>query len=354
VFRVRPDLAIVQTVDFFPPIVDDPLWFGRIAAANSLSDIYAMGARPITGLNIVGFPAGEMPMEVLGAILKGGAEKMIEAGAALIGGHSVVDQEIKYGLAVTGVIHPDHIARNGGAQVGDRLVLTKPIGMGTMATALKKERLTPAQIDGISRQMAELNKNACEAMVEVGINGCTDVTGFGLLGHTVEMADGSKTTIVLEAHEIPVYPGATELAHEGLCSGRCGRAKKYLTGKVAIASGPRPRPREPLLRRRDLGAVCSSPSPPRVTSSSPRPAGARRARGGDHRPRRAGERRAPAPRPLDSSPAAAGVGGGLGRRSHDRSHDPITRCTSLPPLANAKRTSAACVAGRRGQLREIS
>jgi selenide, water dikinase len=235
VFRLRPDLAIVQTVDFFPPIVDDPLWFGRIAAANSLSDIYAMGGKPVSGLNIVGFPAGELPPEVLGTILKGGAEKMIEAGAAILGGHSVVDQEIKYGLAVTGVIHPDHIVRNGGGQIGDRLVLTKPIGMGTMATALKKGKLSAAEIDGICRQMAELNKNACDAMLEVGVHGCTDVTGFGLLGHSVEMAEGSKATIVLEASHIPVFGGALGYAQQGLMSGACGRSKKYLGSKVAIA-----------------------------------------------------------------------------------------------------------------------
>jgi selenide,water dikinase len=196
IFRLDAERALVQTVDFFPPICDDPRWFGRIAAANSLSDVYAMGGRPITAMNLVGWPR-DLDLELLGEVLAGGLEKIHEAGAVLCGGHSVVDQEIKYGLSVTGTVHPERFWRNGGAREGDVLVLTKPLGMGPISTAIKREKATPDVADAAMRQMATLNKAACEAVLDLEVHGATDVTGFGLMGHGCEMAEGSGLQLVL-------------------------------------------------------------------------------------------------------------------------------------------------------------
>jgi selenide,water dikinase len=216
VFRLRDDLALVQTVDFFPPLIDDPYRFGQVAAANSLSDIYAMGGVPLTALNIVGFPDRELPGELLGDILRGGAERVEAAGAAIVGGHSVRDAEIKYGLAVTGTIHPDRIITNTGAQPGDRLVLTKPIGSGVLTSAAKSGKLPEAELAETIETMIALNEPGCRAMVEVGVSAATDVTGFGLVGHAFELAEASGVTLSIHALETPLLDRTMELAAQGL------------------------------------------------------------------------------------------------------------------------------------------
>jgi len=204
VYKLRDDLAIVQTVDFFPPLVDDPFAFGQISAANSLSDVYAMGGIPVSCLNIVGFPDDKLPIEILIEILRGGSAKVTEAGAVIAGGHSVRDAEIKYGLAVTGTVHPDQIIANNGAKAGDKLVLTKPIGSGNLTTAYKMKKLSEDGLQECIAVMSELNRAAAEAMAAVGVNSATDITGFGLLGHAGEMASASEATITLEAAAVPL------------------------------------------------------------------------------------------------------------------------------------------------------
>ena len=194
VFRLGPDLAIVNTVDFFTPIVDDPYTFGQIAAANALSDIYAMGADPVTALNIVGFPKGTLDLAILGEILKGGGERARAAGAVVIGGHSIIDPELKYGMAVTGVVHPDRVIRNVGVRDGDVLVLTKPLGTGIITTALKQRKASRASVRAAVASMVALNGPASRIARRFAVHACSDVTGFGLLGHSAEMAMGSGIT----------------------------------------------------------------------------------------------------------------------------------------------------------------
>lgn len=232
-YRLDAERALVLTVDFFPPIVDDPRWFGRIAAANSLSDVYAMGGWALTALNIVGWPK-ELDVAILAEILAGGLDKLREAGAALAGGHSVVDAEIKYGMAVTGEVHPGRFWRNSGAQPGDVLLLTKPLGMGAVATAIKKEVADDAIVQRAMQQMAELNQGAALACRDTKVHGATDVTGFGLLGHGHEMAAGAGLTLELWARAIPVFDGAAELARQGIVSGASKRGRANLEGRVAI------------------------------------------------------------------------------------------------------------------------
>ncbi len=234
IYRIHDDQALVQTVDFFPPLVDDPESFGRIAAANSLSDVYAMGGVPITCLNIVGFPDNDLDMQVLVDILRGGAEKVYEAGAVVAGGHSVRDVEIKYGLSVTGMVHPDRIVRNAGARVGDVLVLTKPIGSGVLTTAVKKGTLPAGDLDEAIKVMATLNKGACNAMLAVGPSAATDVTGFGLIGHAYEMAEGSQVTIVIEADKVPLLQHTLELARQGIVTRAAGSNRAYLGAAVHV------------------------------------------------------------------------------------------------------------------------
>lgn len=218
VFRIRDDLALVQTVDFFPPLVDDPKMFGRIAAANSLSDVYAMGGEPITALNVVGFPDHRLDLGILTNILEGGAEKIAEAGAALVGGHTVRDEEIKYGLSVTGLIHPDRITTNADLKPGDRLILTKPLGTGVMAAAVKANICPQDLYDRACAVMTRLNRGARDAMLEVGAHGATDVTGFGLVGHASEMALGGGVDLVLSVSAVPYLEGSRELLAMGLSS----------------------------------------------------------------------------------------------------------------------------------------
>ncbi len=224
----------MQTLDFFPPICDDPRWFGRIAAANSLSDVFAMGGRPLTVMNIVGWPK-ELDLELLGEVLAGGLEKTHEAGAVLCGGHSVVDAEVKFGLSVTGLVHPQRFWRNSGAHEGDVLVLTKPLGTGTVATAIKRDKATPELVQRGMQLMATLNRGACEAVVDLTVHGATDVTGFGLVGHALEMADGSGLQLALTAAALPVLAGARELVASGVMSGGCTRGKAHYGPHVHIA-----------------------------------------------------------------------------------------------------------------------
>ena len=234
VFRLRPDLAIVNTVDFFTPIVDDPYVFGQIAATNSLSDVYAMGGEPKTAMNIVCFPKGKMEMEVLGEILKGGADKVKESGAVIIGGHSIIDEEIKYGMAITGVIHPDKIFRNVGVQEGDALILTKPLGTGIITTALKKGKASKESIDEAVAFMTTLNAAASAVMCKYPVHACSDVTGFGILGHALGMASGSGVTLVIESQKLPIMHRAPRLAEKGYITGGCKRNRDYLKDKITV------------------------------------------------------------------------------------------------------------------------
>jgi selenide,water dikinase len=215
VYRLTDDLAIVQTIDFFPPVVNDPFIYGQIAAANALSDIYAMGATPKTALNLVGYPDDKDPdLGWLGDILRGGAERCQAAGAVILGGHTVRDAEIKFGYAVTGIINPRHILTNASAQPGDRLVLTKALGTGFVTTAHKAGDCPDDVLQAACTSMVQLNAVGAAAMLEVGVNAATDITGFGLAGHAYEMATGSGVTLVLELSRLPLLPGAERLAHK--------------------------------------------------------------------------------------------------------------------------------------------
>jgi selenide,water dikinase len=218
VYLLADDLALVQTVDFFTPIVDDPFTYGAIAAANALSDVYAMGGRPISALSIVAFPGGGEP-EVLEAILLGGLEKMREAGCAVLGGHSVNDPEIKFGYAVTGTIHPARVKANAGARAGDALVFTKALGTGVIGTALKRGIASAESVAAATRSMLTLNRAACEAMLRFEVHGCTDITGFGLIGHGREMARASGVTLEIEVASVPLLEGAREAARAGAIPG---------------------------------------------------------------------------------------------------------------------------------------
>jgi selenide,water dikinase len=236
VFRLRDDLAIINTVDFFTPVVDDPYTYGLISAANSLSDIYAMGGEPKTALNIVCFPQSGLDKDVLADILRGGADKATEAGVVIVGGHSVADEEIKYGMAVTGVIDPRQVIRNVGAQVGDVVVLTKPLGTGILTTALKKAQLSEEEYGAAVTAMATLNNTAARVMRRFTVHACTDITGFSLMGHSCEMAMGSGVSLRLRASALPVLPGALRLALEGYITGGCKRNRTYLADKVHVSS----------------------------------------------------------------------------------------------------------------------
>jgi selenide,water dikinase len=218
VYRMDDDLALIQTVDFFPPIVDDPVAFGKIAVANALSDVYAMGGKPILAMNIVGFPV-DLPKDILGSVLKGGSDKAMEAGVLIVGGHTVDDAEPKYGLAVTGIIKPGDQVTNANAKVGDTLVLTKPLGMGIITTAGKQQKISAELLSEAVEVMATLNKAAAEAMMRVGVNSCTDVTGFGLLGHLHGMVEGSGVAARLRFSEIPFMDGVFDLIEAGIAPG---------------------------------------------------------------------------------------------------------------------------------------
>ncbi len=236
VFKLNDETALIQTLDFFTPIVDDPYWFGQIAASNALSDVYAMGGKPLTAMNIVCFPSKKLPLEMLAEILKGGFDKVAEAGALMLGGHSVEDDEPKYGLSVTGIVHPDKIKTNSAAKVGDKLVLTKPLGTGVISTALKGEVITQDQAKHALIIMAQLNSSAAELSQDYNVNACTDITGFGFLGHAYEMAAASKVGMNLYYSHIPFLDSAKELAAEGMVPGGAYRNRDYLKKCVEISS----------------------------------------------------------------------------------------------------------------------
>lgn len=220
VYKLSDEQAIVETVDFFTPVVDDPYWFGRIAAANALSDVWAMGAKPIFALNLVGFPIQKLPKEVLAEILRGGSDAAREAGIPILGGHSIDDPEPKYGMAVTGIVHPSRILRNVGAKPGDRLLLTKPLGSGIVTTAIKREIAPKQLIERITALMAELNRTAGEVLAASGaVTALTDVTGFGLLGHALEMATGSRVRLRFRAQAVPLVEGVLDLARRDIAPG---------------------------------------------------------------------------------------------------------------------------------------
>ena len=232
VYKLTDDLALVQTVDFFTPIVDDPYSFGQIAAANAISDIYAMGGKPLTVLNIVAFPIRTLDKNVLTEILRGASDKVKEAGATLVGGHSIDDNEPKFGLAVTGLIHPQKVRTNAGAKPNDKLILTKPIGVGILTTSIKKDQLNEEEVKQVVQVMATLNKVAAETMESYDVHACTDVTGFGLLGHAFEMANGSHVGMRIIQSKVPILPRVRELAEAGFVPGGTKNNFAHLQGSV--------------------------------------------------------------------------------------------------------------------------
>ncbi|KLT16044.1 segregation protein A [Neobacillus vireti] len=233
VYRLTDTIALIQTVDYFTPIVDDPYMFGQITAANALSDVYAMGGEPKTVLNIVGYPIKKLGADMLAEILRGAADKVKEAGAITIGGHSIDDQEPKFGLSVTGIVHPDKVWKNVGAKPGDVLVLTKPIGVGILTTGIKRSVVTPEQEQLVTDTMAMLNKTASEVLTDYHPHSVTDVTGFGLLGHGSEMARGSDVSFEISFSQVPILEGAVELARDGVVPGGSKSNHKWLADDVS-------------------------------------------------------------------------------------------------------------------------
>ncbi len=234
-YKLTDDLAIVQTVDFFTPIVDNPYDFGRIAAANALSDIYAMGGKPLTAMNLVCFPSKTMDISILREILRGGMDKLSEAQTTLVGGHSVDDPELKFGLSVTGTIHPEQVITNTGAKLGDVLILTKPLGTGIINTAIKANIASAKQISTVTEQMATLNKNAADLMLQHEVHACTDVTGFGLLGHACEMIQDTSIGIQISASAVPLVKGVIDFANGGLIPGGAYRNRDFRASMVEFS-----------------------------------------------------------------------------------------------------------------------
>ena len=237
VYRIADDLALVQTVDFFPPIVDDPYTFGAIAAANALSDVYAMGGRPILALAIAGFPE-DLPAATISAILQGGADKVAEADAVLAGGHTVIDQEPKYGLCVTGLIHPDRVTAKAHARPGDLLLLTKPLGTGVITTAHKRGVVAEIHLQAAVASMTRLNRRAAELAAGAGLHSVTDITGYGLLGHAEELARNSGVALEIVLGQAPLLPGALEYARQGVFPGGLDRNRDYLLASGAVRLAP--------------------------------------------------------------------------------------------------------------------
>ena len=235
IYKLSDELALVQTVDFFTPIVDDPYDFGQIAVANALSDVYAKGGKPLLAMNIVCFPVDKMDISILRAILLGGLDKLKEADTLLVKGHSVDDPELKYGLAVTGTIHPDRVVYNRTARVGDQLILTKPLGTGIISTAIKKGLAEKHTIDKIVKSMTTLNRKASELMVETGVNACTDITGFGLLGHACEMIEDTRVGMTITAASVPIFVEAKGFAEMGMIPGGLNRNRDYREPMVDIS-----------------------------------------------------------------------------------------------------------------------
>jgi selenide,water dikinase len=240
VFQLTTDIAVVQTVDYFAPIVDDPYLYGQIAAANALSDIYAMGGEPKTALSIVGFPTKDIDPQVLGDIMCGGLDKLTEAKVALLGGHSVRDDEIKFGYAVTGLIDTDQIKQNNGARIGDRVIITKPLGTGLITTALKRDRARSDHVDAAIATMIQLNQSAAQIANKFRIHTMTDVTGFGLVGHASEVAKASRVSIEIDHSKLPLLPGTLEYSLEGFCAGGLTSNEQFFAKDVSIAASVSP------------------------------------------------------------------------------------------------------------------
>jgi len=237
IYKLRDDLALVQTVDFFTPIVDEPYDFGRIAVANSLSDVYAMGGTPLTAMNVVCFPNNSMDISILREVLRGGLDAMHAAGVILVGGHTVDDPELKYGLSVTGIIHPERVIHNYGALPGDRLILTKNLGTGIISTAIKAGRAAPSDITAVTASMAALNRTASELMPLFNVHAATDITGFGLIGHAAEMIAGSSTGYIIETGRLPVFEASRKFAAEGMIPGGLHRNRDYYKNIVNVSPG---------------------------------------------------------------------------------------------------------------------
>jgi selenide, water dikinase len=235
VYRISDDLALIQTVDFFTPIVDDPYWFGQIAAANALSDVYAMGGTPKTAMNLVAFPAKTMDLSILRQIIQGGVDKLKEAEVVLIGGHSIEDKEIKYGLSVTGVIRPERVLAKKNLRRGDRLVLTKPLGTGIVNTAIKADMVSEHLLEKVTRLMAELNRDAARIMADFDISACTDVTGFGLLGHLAEMVNGSGCSARIDSGQMPAISEALEFAAMGFIPAGAYKNREFREQMIIFA-----------------------------------------------------------------------------------------------------------------------
>ena len=234
VYRLNDELAIVNTVDFFTPVVDDPFTFGQIAAANALSDVYAMGGTPKTAMNIMCWPQSGLPNEMLAEVMRGGLEKAREAGVAVVGGHTVADEEVKYGMAITGIIDPRRIVRNSGARPGDRLLLTKPLGTGILMTAFKRDQLTPEQYVAAVEAMTTLNAASARAMLKHNAHAATDITGFGLAGHACQMAEAGAVCLVLEEWYLPLLPGAVDWCRARMVPGGGQRNREYFGPKVQV------------------------------------------------------------------------------------------------------------------------
>jgi selenide,water dikinase len=237
VYKLSNDLALIQTLDFFTPIVDDPYSFGQIAVANALSDVYAMGGKPLTAMNIVCFPSKKLDISILKDILTGGIEKMREAGVTLVGGHSIDDPELKYGISVTGTVHPDKLLTTNGARPGDKLVLTKPLGTGIVSTAIKSGKASPEIISEVTTCMSTLNKEACELMHQVEVHSCTDVTGFGFIGHAANIARESAIHIQIHSDEIPMLSEVQNFINMGLLPGGLRRNLEFYSNMVKFSTG---------------------------------------------------------------------------------------------------------------------
>lgn len=237
VYKLTDDLAIIQSVDFFTPVVDDPYAFGQIAVVNALSDVYAMGGTPVTALNLVCFPTEKMDISVLRDILRGGGDKMLEAKVVLLGGHSIDDVELKYGLSVTATVHPDRLVTNSGARPGDKVILTKPLGAGIISTALKAGQADETAVAMITRSMLTLNDKASSLMVKAGVRACTDITGFGFIGHVSQLAQNSGVGISIDSAALPIFAGARELARRGFCPGGLQRNREFYSASAKISPG---------------------------------------------------------------------------------------------------------------------
>ncbi len=262
-YALRKDLAMVQTVDFITPIVDDPYTFGSISAANALSDIYAMGARPVTALNLVTFPIRSLPLAILQEILRGAAETVAEAGATIVGGHTIDDPDPKFGLAMTGLAHPDRIVRKAGGRSGDALILTKPLGTGILTTALDRRLIGEEDLQEAVRAMRTLNRTAAKVMVEVGVHACTDVTGFGLLGHLHELAAASGVSARISLGRIPVLPGVWDLARRDAVPGGSRNNQRYLMEYVTWGEGIKPEEQVVLCDAQTSGGLLMAVPPAR-------------------------------------------------------------------------------------------